>query len=108
MCDLNPEWIAMSSLFYDGRINFYINLDDHEQNGGGEHYYNIYSLPLVKELFERNGYKKFYYEKFDIDIDLPKPKGKEMGTYTVKTEDGERLQISGALLMPWYFVLAKR
>ena len=31
-----------------------------------------------------------------------------MGTYTIKTEDGNRLQVSGAMLMPWYFVYAAK
>jgi hypothetical protein len=33
---------------------------------------------------------------------------KEMfGTVTIKTEEGERLQISGFIVMPWYNVLIK-
>ena len=43
-----------------------------------------------------------------MDIDLPKPDSPRMGTYTVKSESGERLQFSGALFMSWYFVLAEK
>lgn len=30
----------------------------------------------------------------------------DIGTYTIKTEEGKRLQISVGLMMPWYFVVA--
>lgn len=106
LCKLNPEWIAMSGLFYPGKINFYIRMDNHESPG--EPYYNIYSLPLVEKLFAKNGYTHFEYVPFEIDIDLPKPTSYRMQTYTVKTKDDKRLQISGALLMPWYFIYASK
>ena len=54
------------------------------------------------------GYMRFEYQKFEIDIDIPKPKSAGMGTYTAKAGDGERLQISWALLMLWYFVVAMK
>ena len=113
ICDLSPEWIALTSLFYEGKVNFYIVVDDHSGNlpewgNDGKAHYNIYSLPLLEELFFNMGYRHFEYKKFEIDIDLPRPKENTMGTYTEKTASNERLQISGPLLMPWYFVLAKR
>ena len=43
--------------------------------------------------------------QIEIDIDIKKPKDKNlMGTYTVKTVENKRLQISGPLLMNWYFI----
>jgi len=113
LCELQPNWIALSSLFFDGKINFYIKVCDQETNIGalGKEkalYYNIYSLPMIKELFAEYGYTHFEYKKFEIDIDLPKPEKPRLGTYTVQTVEGERLQISAALLMPWYFVLARK
>lgn len=113
LCELNPEWIALSSLFYEGKINYYIQVDDHEEQfdgwgKDGKSYYNIYSLPLVKELFYEHGYTNFYCKNFEIDMDLPKPNSYRMGTYTIMTADQRRMQISGALLMPWYFVLATK
>jgi len=113
LCELQPDWIALTSLFYEGRINFYTIVDDHEGDLpcwglDGKAHYNVYSLPLVQELFAEYGYKQFLYKKFEMDVDLPKPKNNDMGTYTVMTKDNERLQISGALLMPWYFIIAKK
>lgn len=109
---LKPKWIAMASLFFDGEINCTIHIQDYTNplagNPYGEKNYNIYCLRLVKELFEEEGYTQFKFAPFEIDIDLPKPKTKGMGTYTETLKNGHRLQISGPLLMPWHFVLAKK
>lgn len=103
---IKPRWIGLTSLFYDGLVEYRIQTIDHGKREA-RHYYNIYSLEHVKKLFNENGYK-LVYEPFEIDIDLKKPDGKGLGTYTQKLEDGKRIQISGALLMPWYFILAKK
>ncbi len=74
VCELKPEWMAFSSLFYEGKINYQIRLTDYELKGESapyqETYYNIYSIPLVKDFLEKQGYKHFIAEPFEIDIDL--------------------------------------
>lgn len=106
--ELNPKWIGLSSLFYEGRIEFQVKVTDYEGSYKTEAYYNVYSLPIVKEFLRERGYDVFEYIPFEIDIDLPKPDHRDLGTYTVKTEDGKRLQISAAMLMPWYFIYAAK
>lgn len=110
MVELKPEWIAISSLFFEGRSNCQIIVNDYTMPFRGkpyrQFYSNIYSIPLVKELFFELGYSNFKFIPFDIDIDLSKPETEGFGTYTERLEDGRRLQISGPLLMPWYFILA--
>ncbi|MCR5669026.1 MAG: class I SAM-dependent methyltransferase [Lachnospiraceae bacterium] len=110
--ELNPRWMAFSSLFYEGRIELQIKAMDYERcNEIGDHeetFYNIYSIPIIKEYLESKGYSVFEYAPFEIDIDLPKPKHKDFETYTVKTDEGKRLQISAAMLMPWYFIYAAK
>ncbi len=112
MCNLDPEWIGISALFYEGRIDYQIKIRDYEEKGltqdFTEKYYNIYPIPLVKDFLRERGYTKFVYEPFEIDIDIPKPAHMNVGTYTIKTEEGKRLQISAALLMPWYFIYASK
>lgn len=112
VCELNPKWMAFSSLFYEGKLNYQIRLTNYELKGTDvpyqETYYNIYPLPLIKDFLAERGYKQFVFEPFEIDIDLPKPKSLDAGTYTVKTAEGKRLQISAAMLMPWYFIFASR
>lgn len=111
-CELQPRWIAMSSLFYEGKINYTISLENYERplidKPYTKHYYNIYAIPLIKELFSRLGYNKFYYKPFEIDIDIEKPNDYDIGTYTVTTKEEKRLQVSGAMLLPWYFILAMK
>lgn len=112
LVDLNPDWIAVSSLFYEGSIDYTIKLKDYTRNDAQkdyqEYYYNIYSLVKVKELFNELGYKNFSYKKFEIDIDLEKKIEDGLGTYTKKLEDGSRIQISGGLMLPWYFIYASK
>lgn len=102
----------MSFLGYEGKIDFKIGVENYERitpEGNFTHsYYNIYSLPLMKEFLMQRGFHTFEYKAFEIDIDLEKPSNMDMGTYTITTLDQKRLQISGALMMPWYFVFAKK
>lgn len=109
---LNPKWIAVSSLFYEGDIEYTIKLKDYYRASNNkeyeEAYYNIYSLPRVREYLKKLGYYKFNSMPFEIDIDLPKTESMDIGTYTIKKEDGKRIQISAALMMPWYFVVASK
>jgi SAM-dependent methyltransferase len=103
---LKPEWIAVSSLFYEGRISAEIVITEHERKRSS--YYNVISLNEFSEHAKYFGYKIDKIEKFNLNIDIPKPINSDyMGTYTrlVANESGhERLQISGPLLMSWYFV----
>ncbi len=110
LVELQPKWIACSSLFYEGRIeytnkfrNYYRPSADKEYT---DTYYNIHSIPLFQEYMRGLGYPEFRYIPFEIDIDLPKTENLDIGTYTIKTEDGKRIQVSGGLMMPWHFVVA--
>lgn len=112
ICNLNTKWVAMSLLGYEGKINFNIGVENYESltpEGNFTHsYYNIYSLPLIEAYMKEHGFKKFCFQEFEIDVDLKRPEGKDLGTYTIMTAEQRRLQISGALMMPWYFVYAER
>ncbi len=41
-----------------------------------------------------------------FDIDIKKPEKAGLGTYTERLENGKRIQISGGLMLPWYFIVA--
>jgi len=110
MTGLAPQWIALTSLFYDGPVSCTIALTEYddalEPKWSG--FYNVYPLPMLRKHLLRHGYADFLFTPFEIDVDLPKPAHGLMTTYTEKLEDGSRLQRSGPLLMPWYFIAARR
>lgn len=112
MMELKPKWIALTSLFFDGDVNCKIEIQDYTQPLADkpfrETYYNVYSLELIKKLLKEHGYINFKYKWFGIDVDLPQPNSKGMGTYTQKLADGRRIQRSGPVLMDWYFVYAEK
>ena len=105
---IQPKWIALSSLFYDGDISCKIEVEERSRNK--KCFYNVYSLPVINRFSESYGYRIKIARPFRIDIDIPEPSDKDvMGTYTVLTTGAdnrkvERLQISGPLLMNWQFV----
>ncbi len=107
---LSPKWIALSSLFFEGPIEAktVISEFDSAQKADAKRsfFYNTYSLPLVERYLSDHGYKQFKYIAFEIPIDLPRATHGKMQTYTESTIDGRRLQISGPLLMNWYFIYA--
>lgn len=111
LANLNPDWIAISSLFYDGDIEYTNKVRDYYRPSADkeyeEFYYNIYSINRVRDYLKTLGYEKFEYIPFEIDIDLPQTT-KDIGTYTIKSEEGKRIQISAGLMMPWYFIVASK
>lgn len=110
MCKLKADWIAFSSLLYDGRINYTISLQNYERptrnSPFSQVYYNIYSVPLIQELLQDYGYRRFVYMPFEIDIDLDKPAHKNLGYYTVKTQDHKRMAFNTCLYQPEGFIFA--
>lgn len=110
MAQLKPEWIALTSLFFERDVDCKIIVRDYTlplaEKPYRESYYNVYPLPLVQQLFFELGYEDFYFIPFEIDIDLPRPANSGMGTYTETLQTGRRIQISGPLLMNWYFIAA--
>lgn len=96
--------LFLSSLFYDGDIDFEIKVREFKKEAGRDgfnSYYNVYSLPRFKEVADHLGAKKMQAYDFNIEVDIPRPPLDQMGTYTVRLEDGRRMQISGALVMSW-------
>ena len=104
---LKPKWIALSSLFYEGDITATVIIDEHKRNR--KSHYNVYSIPKLDRLSREFGYAITKVKKFSIDVDLPKPSDFDfMSTYTetiVSEEKDSRIQISGPMMMCWYFVM---
>jgi SAM-dependent methyltransferase len=105
--NMKPKWIALSSLFYEGDVTATVIVDEHQRSR--QSFYNVYSIPKLNRLAKQFGYNICKIEKFLIDVDLPKPTDLNfMSTYTeLLASEGQnhRIQISGPLLMNWYFLL---
>lgn len=113
MMSLNPDWIGITSLFYDGLIDCKIEVSmykNHEDCSPFKAFYNVLSLQKIQAFANKYGYQRFIAKPFELDIDIPKPMDKNiMGTYTLCTKDSERrIQISGPLLMSWYFLILSK
>lgn len=105
--DVTKSHIFISSLFYEGDIDFEIKVREFKKEsgrGGFSEYRNVYSLPRFTRFVRELGAKKVGVRDFEIGVDLPKGPVDQMGTYTVKLENGKRVQISGAVLMNWKWI----
>lgn len=99
--------LFVSALFYEGDIDYEIKVREYAKDRGKkgrDAYYNIYSLPRFERFALQNGAKRVRSHDFKIGIDLPRGDIDHMATYTVPLRNGERMQMSGALPMPWKIV----
>ena len=104
---MTKNHIFLSSLFYEGNIDFEIKVREFKKESGKKNfnsYYNVYSLPRFKEFVYGLGAKNIEVYNFDMNIDIPKPPIDEMGTYTERLADNKRIQISGAVVMSWKII----
>jgi len=104
---VTKEHIFLSSLFYDGDIDFITQVREFKTETGKEHfndYYNVYSLPRFKKFVLELGAKNVEVYDFDISVDLPKPSIDQMISYTEKLANGKRLQLSGAVVLYWKII----
>lgn len=104
---VTKKHIFLSSLFYDGDIDFEIRVREFKKEAGKENFnafYNVYSFPNFKRFIERIGVQNMEARDFEIGIDLPRGSLDQMGTYTAKLENGKRLQISGVVVMNWKII----
>ncbi len=107
MFKVTQKSIFISSLFYEGDIDFEIKVREYQREAGKKGfncYYNVYSLPRFKDFCRQLGAKKTKVYDFEMPIDLKKPPLDQMGTYTEKLANGRRLQISGVILMSWKII----
>ncbi|WP_165374895.1 class I SAM-dependent methyltransferase [Thalassospira indica] len=107
---ISPSWIAITSLFYDGPVETRTVIEQFDSSDKIEAnlFYNTYSLPKFKKYLFKKGYTQFKSMRFEIPFDLPRNSDGRMQTYTEKTVDGRRLQVSGPLLMNWHFIFAAK
>ncbi len=106
LLSLTKGWLFVSSLFTDFNVDVNIEVTDYTwpedcPNPGN---YNVYSLSRFRKACEAKGCKQFVSRDFVIDIDLPPPENRGLGTYTRKLEGGQRLTFTGPIFLPWKVV----
>lgn len=104
---VTKKHIFLSSLFYDGDIDFEIKVREFKKEkakNGFNQFYNIYSYPKFKKFLYELGAKSVKSYNFEIDIDIPKSTIDHMGTYTMTLDTGKRIQASGPILMLWKII----
>ena len=101
---INPNWIAISSLFYNGEIESLSQVT--EFNSGRISCYNTYSIPRLDRWLRGFGWMVATKLAFNLGQEIDKPLDLDtMATYSVRSNQGEEFQISGPLLMNWYFLM---
>lgn len=109
---LNPNWVALTGLFYDGDITCKTVVEEFTKKSR-KVFYNTYSINSVERFCKSYGYAIKIFIPFEIGIDLKKPQNKNiLGTYTEKIIQNKskfkRIQISGPLLLNWHTILIKK
>lgn len=107
--NLESSWIALSSLFYEGLIDAFIDIKTYDKSLKVKYKrpYNIYSIPKIENYLKKLGFSKIVWEKFNLSISLPQVDINEMGTFTEELKNSEKISRSGPILLPWWFVFAK-
>lgn len=99
--------IFITSLFWDGDIDFISKLYKNAKDNDGEtfSYINTYSLPKFKQYCTDLGARHVNSENMNIDIDLPRNSDTNLlQTFTVTTATKERLEFTGPLLLNWKLI----
>lgn len=99
---IKPRWIAASSLFWEGNISTRTIVTEYDRPR--KSFYNVYSLPKIREFMDGQGYTLAEYKRFEIDCDLPEPEDKN----TMKSHTVGQLILSGPVYLPWGFVAFER
>jgi len=102
--------IYASSLFnLEKDVDLYTRVLDHTHESGKQGIffnYNTYSKKSISD-WTSGKIKRFEILPFHPEIDFSFD-GKGIGTYTIKTEEGKRLQISAGMLMNWGILITEK
>ena len=107
LVQVTSRWIFLISLFTEKRMDVTAQIRDYvrfREDARETITYSIFCMSRFRRVCKQLGVKEVIFRDFWINIDLVGPPEGGIGTYTVKLEDGRRLQFSGAVFMPWKFV----
>ncbi|HEY4784552.1 MAG TPA: methyltransferase domain-containing protein [Bacteroidales bacterium] len=104
---VTKQKIYISSLFYDGDIDFItrIYVDAKDSKEDTFNFLNTYSFPKFEKFCLNLNVKKVKSIDMKLDFDLDKPSNmNKLQTYTVMTQNGERLELTGNIILNWKLV----
>lgn len=95
--------IIITSLFCEGDLDFITKIYKNASKADDIFVYlNTYSLPKFKQFCFSLGVKDVKITPMKIDIDLPKNPDKDaLGTHTERLSTGERLELTGSVVLNW-------
>lgn len=100
--------IYITSLFYDGDIDFVTKVytDASTNSGDNYSYLNTYSLKRFKLYCKRIGIRRVKAVNLNLDLDISQPASiNDLSTYTLKTMDGKRMEITGNTILSWKLLI---
>ena len=114
LINLQPKWIAINSLFYEGNMDvlvhiretksFYaVNYKDNNPDGD----FNIFSINNLNNILKKTKYKITQIKPFFPPKEIKADK-KYRGSYTMRTAINKNTCFSGPVLLPWYFILIEK
>lgn len=113
---LNPKWIAINSLFFDGNLDVLIhtrntskknNINYQDSNPDSD--FNIFSLDNIKKFLKKKKYKISKVKPFFPIKNIKRNKNNRgRGTYTMKTQINRFTCFSGPVYLPWHFILIEK
>jgi len=101
------KWAFVTSLFTDYRADIISRVHPYQGppwDKPAAYFYNVYCYDRFYDFCLAHGASELISQDFVMDIDLPEPEGKAMGTYTKRLEGEKRMQFSGPMHMPWRFI----
>jgi ubiquinone/menaquinone biosynthesis C-methylase UbiE len=102
ICRLGGRIYASSLYNLHHDVDVYSKVEDHTRPSsaqGMRYSYNTYSLASVRRWIG-GAVSELDIHLFEIPVDLP-PTGRGLGTYTVRLDNGHRLQLSAGMLLNW-------
>lgn len=97
------EKVYITSLFYEGDADFYVKLFKRKVFDADQYvHYNVYGKPGFADYCRQLGATDIVFHDLKIQVDLPAPTDPDLvAAHTRRIENGERLEITGVIVMPW-------
>ncbi|MCK4911464.1 MAG: methyltransferase domain-containing protein [Thermodesulfovibrionales bacterium] len=106
MINVTRERIYITSLFFEGDVDFSVRVHENQMGRDVYTYLNTYSMPRFTEYCIGLGARNVEFHDMKLDLDLPESEDPDvLDTFTRRLDDGQRLEITGVVLLNWKLVV---